>query len=493
MRKELRRYSSIGNRDGILLFCSKVLTGEWEDLSSIKTSCSFILGANISFTPALMLFEDLGVLIIQKNKCISNTIKFEKETECSFIRRLCDICIRYLLEEHLIDKDSLKYEEETGRFYVPTSAFNLDSSILRNLLKELSAFVLEGTHFFISPEFEHLFKEAIRKKKVMSQEDLLKKIEEEQLMGEDGELYVMDYERRRLNVNQQHIKDIKQISSIDVSAGYDIISFHDESLNNRRYIEVKTYNGIENFFWSINEMKSAKLRGEDYYLYLVNHSKIKEEGYAPLMIKDPFFQLQKDDSWRATPESFHVERVYKKQDDVIKHESIANDVQHNIQSMEDNDENKEKIVILPSYQPNCIPLYSLRAACGSFEENETPEVEGWIDVSGHGFTPDNKQYFVIRAKGKSMLPQIKDGDFCVFEWYQGGERSDKIVLMECPSVDNDYGCKYTIKTYYSEKRWTECSWQHTRIQLRPLNDKYSIIELNPETQYRTVGVFKCVL
>ena len=440
-----------------------------------------------------MLFEDLGLLIIQDNKCISDSIKYDKDTEDSFIRRLCDFCIRYILEEHLIDKDSIKFEEETGRFYIPTTAFSLDSSILRNLLKEFSVFVLEGTRFFISPEFEYLFKEAIRKRKVMSQKDLLKIIEEEQLMGEDGERFVMDYEIRRLNANQQHIKDIKQISLIDVSAGYDIISFQDESFIDRRYIEVKTYNGKEHFFWSNNEMKTAKLRGEEYFLYLVNHSKIEVEGYAPLMIKNPYFQLQKDDSWRATPDSFYIERVYQKQADLITHEFIANDDIHNTQLLEDSDEDKDTIVILPNYQRNCIPLYSLRAACGYFEDNERPEVEGWIDVSEYGFTPDIKQHFVIRAKGKSMLPIIKDGDFCVFEWYHGGERSGKIVLMECPSVDGDYGCKYTIKKYYSEKGWTEFNWQHSKIELRPLNDKYSNIELDSEVQYKTVGVFKCVL
>lgn len=142
---------------------------------------------------------------------------------------------------------------------------------------------------------------------------------------------------------------------------------------------------------------------------------------------------------------------------------------------------------------NCIPLYSLHAACSAFAENEKPEVEDWIDVSGHGFTPNAETQFVIHAKGNSMFPKIKDGDLCVFEWYNGGERNGEIVLIECPDADNDYGCKYTIKKYYSEKIQTEYGLVHEKIELRPLNSDYSVIELNSGTEYKTIGLLKCVL
>jgi SOS-response transcriptional repressor LexA len=50
-----------------------------------------------------------------------------------------------------------------------------------------------------------------------------------------------------------------------------------------------------------------------------------------------------------------------------------------------------------------IPLYTLRAACGYFEDGEVPEVEGWINASGHGFRPDPERHFAVHAKGDSML------------------------------------------------------------------------------------------
>lgn len=142
-----------------------------------------------------------------------------------------------------------------------------------------------------------------------------------------------------------------------------------------------------------------------------------------------------------------------------------------------------------------IPLYSLRAACGRFESEELPSAEGWIDASGHGFTPDPDKHFVIHAKGDSMLPDIKNGDLCVFEWYNAGSREGKIILTQSNSHDADYDGQYTIKKYHSEKTVTEEGWQHSRIQLIPLNSSYPTIELSPEDgeQYRTIGVFKTTL
>lgn len=150
-------------------------------------------------------------------------------------------------------------------------------------------------------------------------------------------------------------------------------------------------------------------------------------------------------------------------------------------------------IIVSQYRPNCIPLYTLKAACGHFENGEVPEIEKWVDVSGHGFIPDKERYFVVHAKGNSMLPKIKDGDLCVFEWYTGGSRNGEIVLTQSSEFDSEYGGNYTIKKYHSEKEATEEGWQHSKIELIPLNAEFSIIELDRDSVYRTIGILKCVL
>ena len=127
------------------------------------------------------------------------------------------------------------------------------------------------------------------------------------------------------------------------------------------------------------------------------------------------------------------------------------------------------------------------------EENACPEIEGWVDASGHGFTPDRERHFTVHAKGNSMLPRIKDGDLCVFEWYEGGSRDGEIVLTQSSEFDSEYGGKYTIKKYHSEKVSTEEGWRHACVRLIPLNPEFSPIELVDDGDYRTIGILKCVL
>ena len=161
------------------------------------------------------------------------------------------------------------------------------------------------------------------------------------------------------------------------------------------------------------------------------------------------------------------------------------------------DKEENKVVVLPEYREGCIPLYTLRAACGAFEDEEKPETDEWVDVSGRGFTPDKDRYFVVRAKGESMLPRIKDGELCVFEWaqYHAGSRNGEIVLARIHEFDPEFDGKYTIKKYSSEKVETEDSWQHVKIELHPLNHdpKYSTIEINEDTERQIIGILKCVL
>lgn len=159
----------------------------------------------------------------------------------------------------------------------------------------------------------------------------------------------------------------------------------------------------------------------------------------------------------------------------------------------DNAASSRIIPILQEYHDGCVPLYTLRAACGYFEDGVIPEEEGWVDASSKGFTPDPKKYFAVHAKGNSMQPKIQDGDICVFEWYKAGSRNGEIVLTECNEKDIDYGGMYTIKKYQSEKKVTEEGWQHTKVELIPLNKDYDTIELDGETEYRTIGILKCVL
>ena len=148
-----------------------------------------------------------------------------------------------------------------------------------------------------------------------------------------------------------------------------------------------------------------------------------------------------------------------------------------------------------------LPVYSVRAACGSFNDyNRIPEeeAEGWVDVSGAGFRPNDKM-FVVHAIGDSMQPKINDGDLCVFEVYgsgNAGSREGKIVLTKCQNKDSEYDCSYTIKEYHSKKiEHEDGTCEHEWIRLKSINTQYPTIEITPSDAENdcTVGVFRKVL
>lgn len=182
----------------------------------------------------------------------------------------------------------------------------------------------------------------------------------------------------------------------------------------------------------------------------------------------------------------------------IKKQTIARvkeyiEQEHSIVEEEPQIEQTITPLVYPEYKPGRIPLYTLRAACGYFDDGQLPEEEGWIDASGLGFTPDPKRHFAVHAKGDSMLPKIKDGDLCVFEWYTAGSRNGEIVLTQSSEYDSEYGGRYTIKRYHSEKTVTDEGWQHASVQLLPLNQDFDPIELDEFGDYRTIGIFKCAI
>lgn len=130
-----------------------------------------------------------------------------------------------------------------------------------------------------------------------------------------------------------------------------------------------------------------------------------------------------------------------------------------------------------------LPVYSLRAACGYFDDCgklQEENAESWVDASVLGCTL-NENMFVVHAEGKSMEPKIKDGDLCVFDATGAGSRDGKVVLVKAKDNSEPQASSFTIKQYHSEKSETENgSWTHTKITLSPLNPYYNPIVINAE-------------
>lgn len=310
MHKELRRYSSIGNKRGILLLCNKILTKSKVSLGSVRTSCSFVNGCEINFNCGVLAFEAMNLISIYETDCFIAEPFFSSLSTDKAITKLCEIAFTFLIEEKLVNIELLKYNDQVDLFYIPKRAFSLQSSVFRNLLISLNAITAVDGEFRIAKNYDKFFAKMIKRAtRKLSLEQLQKKFIAEQEMGEEGELYVLHFEKSRKPFSLEDKERIRQISHIDVSAGYDIISFHDEVTLKRRYIEVKTYRGTPHFYWSANEIDSAKIRGMDYFLYLVNADKIFEQDYVPEIIQNPYSSIVNSNDWKLTPSSFLVEKI----------------------------------------------------------------------------------------------------------------------------------------------------------------------------------------
>lgn len=149
--------------------------------------------------------------------------------------------------------------------------------------------------------------------------------------------------------------------------------------------------------------------------------------------------------------------------------------------------------VADDYFDGGIPFYTVKAACGYFVDHEVPEMEGWLDLTSAGVKTNSKDFFVVRAKGDSMLPKIKDGDLCLFKWYRGEALCNDIVLTQCREYDAEYESCYTIKRFH---RQFAAPGEVPAVSLEPLNkDHYRPIVLSAADGcvYQTIGIFVKVL
>jgi len=184
--------------------------------------------------------------------------------------------------------------------------------------------------------------------------------------------------------------------------------------------------------------------------------------------------------------------------------NLANYIQSRIEENEDLiNENKIAESITFRIEPivnddvkyiDYLPLYSLKAACGAFGEWQTVNEDGWVKADGVGRL--NRNMFVVKAIGKSMEPLISDNDLCVFRANVVGSRNNKIVLVQHNNyIDSENQGSYSIKKYTSEKSFDKETgeWQHEKIVLKPLNEKYKPIIIEKDDGFLVVAEFVSII
>ena len=159
---------------------------------------------------------------------------------------------------------------------ISISASHTSSSFLWFLLALEQLNVLQREHsslLVVAPEcVDEFFKfisfslECLKDTTGLTPEKLKAHQEANAEAGLSAEIYVMYFERQRLD-GHPLLDMIKHVALSDVTAGFDILSFEDvKELVPSRRIEVKSWSGIKRFYFSADELRTAKKIGDRYHI-----------------------------------------------------------------------------------------------------------------------------------------------------------------------------------------------------------------------------------
>lgn len=198
---------------------------------------------------------------------------------------------------------------------IDNAAFGFRYSNFKQLLIDFEAICQHPTPefsgFILNQRYKKLFDKTILKeikKRKIGVEEFKKQMEKQQLDGEKAEKYVLEYENKRL----ENVKNIDWVAEFIVNEGYDIASFDSvEDMKPNRFIEVKSFEGNPSFHWTQNEMSVARVKKQEYYIYLVDRNKMNESDYKPTMIQDPYsyFILNKASDWNQSVEKIRFQFI----------------------------------------------------------------------------------------------------------------------------------------------------------------------------------------
>lgn len=324
MLEGLQKYDTLGSKDDFLFLLFEVLsTTDFKAISDVKTICihhSYNFGS--SFSGAVYLLKALNLVEIRNEeiKADESISLFKKQTffENKFVfERLFNLLIEENKLEIIFNLKTIKQNFDTEDYFIKGNQIPFSFNYIKKILVNTEFLgLIESTHntyivntnfkdFFASYIIKRLNKKSNKRKIPLSK---LKEIQELQIKyGNEAECFVLKFELKRLP-NHLAKNKIKIISEEFSNAGFDIESYVSEnSIVIDKFIEVKSFSESISFYWSKNEIESAKEFGERYYLYLVDRNKIHIDGYIPIQIQNPSETILENDDWRKIIENYKFE------------------------------------------------------------------------------------------------------------------------------------------------------------------------------------------
>ena len=322
MLKELRVYENLGTPAYFLeLFKCLWGDGSWSIEQISEYFSNKIIDGERVFDGSVPLLEMAGIISIDEEGVIRLSYEYANPfpTERLFQQKLLEsILFAFRKDDEfysVFSNEHVSYDIAYRSAVIDYSAFGLKYANVRNLLINLR-FLEKHPDFserklIISNYWQRFFTvnfdPEIRRRKIDIGE-LRERQELQSVRGEEAESFVLESEKKRL----KNRVGIQWVAPYDAGAGYDILSFHNEGSNERRrFIEVKSYSGDKPYFyWSKNEVKFAKVKQGDYFIYLVDRNQIKDVDYEPIMIPDPVKNILSNGQWHKEVDKYYIERAF---------------------------------------------------------------------------------------------------------------------------------------------------------------------------------------
>lgn len=315
MLDELKRLNYPGRKKDLLYFLQSVVGNNVINLDDIRVLCTH--------APAGFQLRDEDLVAyctcfgwISQNEGISvcteilAVLNNESRLNCYMI----ESTLETLFNNKILTVEMFVYDIEKCQIAFRNELLPLSYASIRNVLVSQEFLIIEReehkTMFWVHSDYEKVLSRLCKKNSnTLTLEQLKLRLEANSIAGAKAESFVLEYEKRRI-ANPMLQTQIKQISEVDVCAGYDILSFEsDTSACYDRFIEVKAVSRNHSFFWSKNELEIAKLQGEKYFLYLVDLSRIADEEYRPEIISNPALSIMSSSNWLVEPESYHIQKI----------------------------------------------------------------------------------------------------------------------------------------------------------------------------------------
>ncbi|MDP1547518.1 MAG: DUF3883 domain-containing protein [Anaerolineales bacterium] len=247
-----------------------------------------------------------------------------KKEDLKALRKTLILDVFSLLKEqcilqNFIDLNSFDYDIQTSRITIFRNSIPLTASGLKNLLISIKFLIIDPNQphiYYVDNDYQVFIEteviEWLSKYANFTIETGLsfEKFKEIQKSKEEAGLraeeYVLSFEKKRLE-GHPLVSHVKLISRIKVDAGYDIISF--DSLMSKepdRFIEVKSFFKLPEFYWSKNELTVSEVKRKKYFLYLIDRSKIDNPNYQPTIVQDPFINIFQNSGWDKNPQNWLI-------------------------------------------------------------------------------------------------------------------------------------------------------------------------------------------